>query len=348
MIKRALLGLGLAFSLTLSALAVVSQTIVGNVAYSVLNTDVNVYTTTAFTAARTWTLPYAAGTCIGQSCQPAANQLTIADLAGAITYQNTLTIAPQSGDTINGNAANVTLSAAGARAYLVPTSGSNWAIETVGDYVTSGICPGSGTTATVTITIATPGVVTWTAHGLTGACPVVLTTSGALPTGLTASTTYWVVPSSITTNTFQLATSVANALAGTAIATTGTQSGTQTGTAGAPLSTATAANVTGVALTQGTWTCYSSVSRVLGASTSVTIASSSNSATSATMGTQGSNAFQNIATAANVMGATGSDTKIANDRVTATGAQNLYLVAKDTFSVSTNVAYGALTCRRII
>jgi hypothetical protein len=106
--------------------------------------------------------------------------------------------------------------------YVGATSNNNAATGYIGEIQTSGICAGTASTATVTITIAAPGVITDTAHGITGACPIQLTTSGALPTGLTASTTYWVVPSSITDNTYTLATTVANALAGTAITTTGT------------------------------------------------------------------------------------------------------------------------------
>jgi hypothetical protein len=45
--------------------------------------------------------------------------------------------------------------------------------------------------STVTITIAAPGVVTWTGHGLSANDTIRFTTTGALPTGLTAGTTYW-------------------------------------------------------------------------------------------------------------------------------------------------------------
>jgi hypothetical protein len=76
--------------------------------------------------------------------------------------------------------------------------------------------------ATVTITIASPGVVTWTAHGLTDGAKVAFSTTGALPTGLTAATTYYVVNSAA--NTFQ----VAATLGGAAINTSGTQSGVHT------------------------------------------------------------------------------------------------------------------------
>lgn len=76
---------------------------------------------------------------------------------------------------------------------------------------------------TITVTIATPGVVSWTAHGLENGDPVVFTTTGALPTGLTASTTYYVV--SKATDTFQIAATIG----GSAINTTGSQSGVHTG-----------------------------------------------------------------------------------------------------------------------
>lgn len=81
-------------------------------------------------------------------------------------------------------------------------------------------------TSAVTITLATPGVISFTNHGFQLGQQVQLTTSGALPTGLTASTTYYVVP--INANSFSLATSQANAAANTTIATSGSQSGVHT------------------------------------------------------------------------------------------------------------------------
>lgn len=80
------------------------------------------------------------------------------------------------------------------------------------------LCP----TSTVTMTIASPGVITWTAHPLLNGDVVVFTTSGALPTGITSGTSYYVINSA--TNTFQVAAS----RGGTAINTTGSQSGTHT------------------------------------------------------------------------------------------------------------------------
>lgn len=79
--------------------------------------------------------------------------------------------------------------------------------------------------ATVTVTIASPGVFTWTAHGLAVGDAIQLSTTGSLPTGLAAATTYYVktVP---TSDTF----TVSATNGGSVINTTGTQSGTHTAT----------------------------------------------------------------------------------------------------------------------
>jgi hypothetical protein len=79
--------------------------------------------------------------------------------------------------------------------------------------------------ATATVTIAAPGVLTLGIDVPT-LTPVYLTTTGALPTGLTASTVYYYTRVDGTTG--KLSTTIANAQAGTFITTTGSQSGTHT------------------------------------------------------------------------------------------------------------------------
>jgi len=79
--------------------------------------------------------------------------------------------------------------------------------------------------ATATMTLATPGVVTAGKDIPTGT-PVIFTTTGALPTGLTASTVYWWTRVDATTG--NLSTSLANVQAGTLIATSVSQSGVHT------------------------------------------------------------------------------------------------------------------------
>lgn len=145
--KRLLLGLVLWIGLLAPSNAVITQTLVGNVAYSILSTDTTVVTTTAFSASRTWTLPFAGATCIGQGC---ANALQIIDVAGALTFTNTLVIAPQTGDTINGNAANLILSAPGVRVVLLPTSGNNWQAFTTGDSRSIAVASASAVALTTT------------------------------------------------------------------------------------------------------------------------------------------------------------------------------------------------------
>jgi hypothetical protein len=80
--------------------------------------------------------------------------------------------------------------------------------------------------ALVTITIASPGVITWTAHGLAANCKISFSTTGALPTGITAGTVYF-VKTVIGVNTF----SVSATAGGAAINTSGSQSGKHTATA---------------------------------------------------------------------------------------------------------------------
>lgn len=74
----------------------------------------------------------------------------------------------------------------------------------------------------VTVTIASPGVFTLQANLLTAGDTVIFYTTGALPTGLTAGLTYYVI--NVTTDTFQ----VSATLSGAAINTTGSQSGIHT------------------------------------------------------------------------------------------------------------------------
>lgn len=72
-----------------------------------------------------------------------------------------------------------------------------------------------------TITIASPAVITFASHSFVVNQPVRFTTTGALPTGLTVNTPYYVIATGLTANTFQVSTTQG----GAAVVTTGTQSG---------------------------------------------------------------------------------------------------------------------------
>jgi len=78
------------------------------------------------------------------------------------------------------------------------------------------------TPSTVTITNASPAVVTWNSHGLTNGKKIVFSTTGTLPTGLSPGVIYYVAFA--TTNTFQ----VSATSGGASINTTSAGSGVQT------------------------------------------------------------------------------------------------------------------------
>lgn len=106
----------------------------------------------------------------------------------------------------------------------------------------------STASATVTISNASPGVVTWTGHNIAADQPVVFTTTGALPTGLTAGTTYY-VKTVLTVDTFTVAATVG----GAAITTSSAGSGTHTGYHGW---TPTASEGATVAIANGVLSLY--------------------------------------------------------------------------------------------
>lgn len=79
---------------------------------------------------------------------------------------------------------------------------------------------------TFTVTIASPGIFTSEAHGLSKNDKVTLLTTGALPTGLSVNTYYYAIlitnsDGSVDEDTFKLSAT----FDGSAITTTGTQSG---------------------------------------------------------------------------------------------------------------------------
>lgn len=87
------------------------------------------------------------------------------------------------------------------------------------------------TTSTITMTIASPCVVTWSNHGLATGHSIQFSTTGALPTFSTVQTVYYIRV--INTNTFNIYNTLSNAMNTAAttgiINTSGSQSGVHTG-----------------------------------------------------------------------------------------------------------------------
>lgn len=80
--------------------------------------------------------------------------------------------------------------------------------------------------AAVAISNGASATVTWNAHGLTAGQGVVFSTTGALPTGLTAGTTYFVRSAGLTANEFTVAATPGGAAIATSTAGTGTHTAT--------------------------------------------------------------------------------------------------------------------------
>lgn len=80
----------------------------------------------------------------------------------------------------------------------------------------------TGGYGTFTVTLASPGVFTKTTHGLAIGDKLVFSTTGALPTGLTAGTTYYVISAGLTANDFQVSASDAGAAVNTSVSQSGT------------------------------------------------------------------------------------------------------------------------------
>lgn len=188
--------------------------------YTVLDGDCGKLVTTSNAASIAVTLPQA-----GASSQFVAGWSAIISNIGA----GTNTITPTT-STINGAA---TLALATNQAALIISDGTNYrALTFRGDIssATRTVLSANRTyyvranLGTVTMTIATPAVATLTSHGLSADDPIVFSTSGALPTGVTAGTTYYVLSTDLTTNTFKFSTSIG----GAAVNTSGSQSGTHT------------------------------------------------------------------------------------------------------------------------
>jgi Flp pilus assembly protein TadG len=75
---------------------------------------------------------------------------------------------------------------------------------------------------TLTVTSASPAVITKNNHGFVAGDQVIFTTTGALPTGLTKYKRYYILSTGLTTNSFRISTTNG----GSAVNTSGSQSGT--------------------------------------------------------------------------------------------------------------------------
>lgn len=217
----------------------------------------------------------------------------------------------------------------------------------IGEYIDTSKGVGSAN-ATVTMTIAAPCVVTWAAHGFTVGSvttAVKFTTTGALPTGITSGTTYYL--KAIDANTFNIATTADNALAGTFITTTGSQSGTHTADIRVSMTTITNQNVAAISLAAGDYELSGQMLKGAGATTTVTYLLGSISTTSATVdrtfGRTLSFQYGGLVLGNNEF----TVFDFAAVRLSLATTTTIYLVALDSFGTSTMICSGWLRARRV-
>jgi hypothetical protein len=152
----------------------------------------------------------------------------------SIAYQNTFsyTTADALG---NGTATTLTLQSVGdfntAGGVTISTNkpsqttiSSNYSAINLTTNTLSGLSGLTRSIGTFTVTIAAPGVFTCANHGLVEGDAICFSTTGALPTGINATTVYYVTSTSLTSSTF----TVSSTKYGATITTSGSQSGTHT------------------------------------------------------------------------------------------------------------------------
>lgn len=207
----------------------------------------------------------------------------------------------------------------------------------VGEYIES-LCFASGG-ATVTISIASPAVITDSA-ALSIGCTVTFTTSGALPTGITVGTNYYIIPAGFNSGvSYEIATTPF----GAAINTSGSQSGIQSRSAVANIATDTLTTVAAIQLTAGDWQCdANSIFATSGITTGIQswLGTTNNSST----GLLRKTLFTDVASLGTGVTATYSN---SSERISLSGTTNYYLVEDESFSTGTGSGYGNIGCRRM-
>lgn len=163
-------------AITCPTCVLISATPRGNSDYTVLSTDRYVYTTAAFTAPRTWTLPAANSLAAGTT-------IWVQDAISAVSATNTLTVARAGADLIDGGGTTLVISSAAGGITFTTDGVSNWGvpIQTVSTGGTSrtnisanSVMVGNGIGPVLTPTAGTNGQLL---TGATGAAPAFTTMS---------------------------------------------------------------------------------------------------------------------------------------------------------------------------
>ncbi len=229
------------------------------------------------------------------------------------------------------------------------------AVGSVGEVVSLHCVVGAAAAAgsAVSLPVASPGVVTWSGHTFTTStglanysCPInFLANGGALPTGLAAGTTYYIIGSTVSGDTFQVADTAAHALAGTnAVNFTGSPSGSPLAYIGGFGQNSTVLAGTSVALVAGDWDCtYLSEYQEV---TSLTAAEYFSAIDTAIQGTTIGNGSE-VRFVSGVFGANNAYLVSPTIRYNISGTTNIFGIDRMTFSGGSVNLGGSFRCRRM-
>lgn len=230
----------------------------------------------------------------------------------------------------------------------IPVQGTNTndsaAAGYVGEFVT---CRATAESSTVTISNGSPAVVTWGGTALVAATDnysvVRFTTTGTLPTGLSPGVNYYMVVTGGTT--FNVASSVANAIAGTYINTSSAGSGTHTAIRNAILTSSNSSDIGGLSLTAGDWDVWVTGVLVPAATTTYTLLAIAANTVSATLPNLGSDGY--VIQFISGTGLANFSFGTSSLRVSIASTTTIFGLVQLNFGVSTATGYGAISARRV-
>ena len=201
-------------------------------------------------------------------------------------------------------------------------------------------------TATVTFTGTTTNLVVWaTSPTITALCPVYFTTTGSLPSGISASTTYYVTNNaSLTSASFQISTTIALAQAGTAITLSTNGTATTTGIESAFLVTNTVTALVALNLTAGDWDVECVNANTAGSSTidSLYVVGISTSVAFGAFGT-----YYQVGYSTGITGNVGAIYQSPIVRESLSSTTLIYCVGEDGFITSTMLGNPFIRARRV-
>lgn len=315
-----------------------------------IDTGITVDKTTAQTLTnKTLTSPVMTAPALGTPASGVATNLT--GIASGLTAGTVTTNANLTGViTSSGNATSIASQTGTGTKFVVDTSptiatptltgvtnASNATAGSVGEVISVG---GFANDNTVAITIASPAVISDSDATVTIGSVVNFVTTGALPTGITSGTSYYVIATGFSSGvSYQISATPS----GTAVNTSGSQSGTQTRHNYASLTTNTTVCAGAITLTAGDWDIYPVIGfSNTGSTTQFFGYVSTTNATST-----GSIARTQILDTTTHASGASPISPTGTARVNVSGTTTYYLNVRSIFSAGLSLGQGDIVARRV-